>query len=892
MVREKRHFFMFFLAGAILASGFSVFGESGKNTAIDREMQANIYNSKDPVGFVDYAARKMACDQAFDMRNMSQSAGAKWENMGPAGFGRVADIKLDPTNDQIVYCGSASGGIWKSTNGGTSWTQIFNNQKTQCISDIEFDPTNHNTIWVATGEGNAGGGAVMYPGAGIYKSTDAGATWTNMGLDTSYYIGRISIDSTNPNIIFVAVNGCRWGKNPQRGVYRTKDGGTTWQLVKFVSDSTGCADVRIWPSNHLRVFANFWTVWKQPYARTFVGPECRVWRSDDGGDTWVQMGTAEGLPTTDIGKNTMDICKSNPNVMYIVYLNSSNTMKGIWKSTNGGMNWSQTGAPTTDIFAFYAQYFCQLRVNPYNANDVIILGISSMRSTDGGATYTGNSPGTHADDHAFCWSSQNQNTCYLGNDGGIYKSTTGASGTFTQLGMGTLAGGGISQAQIYFCDIAPDNANYRYSGLQDNGQIMTATGGDANSSWSAMYGGDGMYVRCDHGNSNYVIGAMQFGGFSYSSNRGASAMTALPALSGRCYWAAPVEFDAPKGRTYLGSQYVYRATRGTTTFTQISNDLTNGDHTAGNYPYGTITTIGANNGACYAGTDDGNVFVTKDGTAASPVWTKIRVGDLGAPPANSPYPGNQYRYDGFIRQIEVDKSSADGSVAYVAISYFRWGPKNWKPKLYKLTNWGLGGVGSADWQDISGDLPAYATTNRVENDTSAARKNWLYCATDYGTFYSINNGVNWNWLGDNTIPTIVNNDFSIHYGTNYLYVATYGRGLWRLNLSNVTPVKPPDNGNTVVFKGAQMLKNFPNPVMTRTEIQFKVKDQQQIFLAIYDLRGRQVRMLMNNKRVNADELQTATWDKTDDNGGRVATGNYICRVMGEKVTLAKVIIVK
>jgi hypothetical protein len=818
-------------------------------------------------GSPDISARQ----QAFERRAAAAPSAPKWESTGPYGVGRVPVVTVDPGDDKIVYVGAASGGVWKTTDGGASFKQIFNDAKSQSSGDLAIAPSDRNLLWMGTGENNGGGGSITYPGAGIYKSTNAGQTWQHMGLDSSHTISRIAIHPTNPNIVLVAVVGSFWEKSQARGVYRTTNAGATWEKVLYMDDSTGASDVVIHPTNPNRVFANFWTAHRYPFARTWGGNSCRMHRSDDGGATWKLLGSAEGLPTNDLGRSSMDVCKSNPNIMYLIYLASNNTFKAIYKSTNAGDNWAPISAspPGATMFSYYAHSFCRIRINPTDPNDIVVLGITSYRSTSGGASWSRCFLNTHADARAFSWSTQNNNLVYLGDDGGFSSSTGGPNGTFNY--KGRQAAGGLEMAQIYNMDIASDNANYRYVGLQDNGVQMTTNGG---GSWQEIVGGDGMCIRVDYGAPANVIGCLQDGNFQRSSSRG-TGMVAISGFTGRGPWDSPVDIDPTNGMAYIGSEFILRATRGSGNFAKVSPDLSNGDHSVANYGYGTVQAIAAHNGVVYAGTDDGNVWVTKDGRAASPTWTRTRNGKTGGPGTG------ERSFDGWIKEITVDASIADASNAYVAISYFRWGPKNWKPSAYKLTNFGLGGPGTADWKDVSGDLPPYVSVNKVIKDSAPARNGWLYAATEFGMFYSTNGGVNWAWLGDKALPIITVNDMNLHAGTNYLYAGSYGRGLWRINLAEVTV-----HSETIAAQGAQFLKNFPNPVSLATQVQFRVRNDQKLLVAVYDMSGRHVRTLFD-QLVQAGKPYAINWDRTDGVGAKVPAGHYILRAMGDKVTLAR-----
>jgi photosystem II stability/assembly factor-like uncharacterized protein len=828
--------------------------------------------------------------QASALRKAAATQAVPWEPLGPYGIGRINDVAVDPSNDQTLYVGAAGGGVWKSTNGGTNLTQIFNDYD-QSIGSIAVDPSNSQIVWVGGGENMYGGGSLTYPGTGIFKSTDGGATWIKQKMsptsgpscmDSLFYTSRITVTPGNSNRVFVAAQGPLWGKNTCGGVYRTTDGGANWAQVlgprsgnpnfSAGDDSTGATDVRVHPTTPNRVFANFFTAQRLPYGRTWGGPSSRVWRSDDGGATWTILGAAEGLPTTDLGKSTMDFCAvSNPNIAYMVYFTAANQLKNVYKSSDGGMTWttiSTLNGNNSALYSYYAHTFGQIRVNPSDPNDVIVMGISSYRTTNGGTSWSSTFPGAHDDKRTMAWSRTNGNLVYLGDDGGIKKYTTGPNGTVSTLGTANM-----NISQLYGIDVAQDdaNANYRYIGLQDNGTLYTTNGG---TSWSNYAGGDGMQFHVDHGNSNYVIGGSQYGAFQLSTNRGASR-SSVSGYNGRKLWDAGIALDSASHYTYLGSQYVHRAAPGSASYTQISNDLTNGDHSLANYPMGTISAISAHNNTLFAGTDDGNVWVNLAANTAttSSGWVKIRDGNGTDTCIDH---AGERGYDGWIKLITPDYNDPTGHTAYIGISYFRWGIKCWRPGLYKVVMNGS----TATWTDISGDLPRRINANRIISDG----RGYLYAGTDYGVYFSVNGGVNWQWLGDRTLPIVPVNDLVIHAKTNYLYIATYGRGTWRYPLTSAVPVRHTQNDLTV--KGNQMLKHFPDPVVETTNIQFNVSDPQPVSLAVYDITGREVRILLD-KSVEADKNYDVTWNRTNDHGDRLQKGIYILRLVGEKVTLAR-----
>lgn len=897
----------------VLSSASGEEGDEGKGTKI---IPRTVFSSP-------YAA-----DQAWEMRQLSMKssiplgkqvaitvqppAGSPqpaWTYVGPTGYGRVWEIEVDPTSDQIVYmAGSSGAGVWKSVNQGSTWRFLSNNFKSQSIGDIAIDPLNHNTIWVGTGEVLPGGGSISYPGCGIYRSLYAGDSLKFMGLggDSSCHITRVSVCPTNSNVVLVGAMGGLFYNTTNRGVYRTANGGTTWQLVLRINDSTGCADVQFHPSNPARALACMWTAIRYPWERLWVSPASRVYISNDTGKTWTVIST--GLPTTDLGRSSLAWSKSNPQVVYMIYFGAT-SIKGTYRSADGGSTWTQTaGMPSSSLFSYYGYTFAQIRCNPANENDVIALGMTCQRTTNGGGSWANCFPTSlHLDFHAVAWSTQNNNIMFLGDDGGITKGTAGPNGSFAYLGQGALASngfapGGLAISQMYALDVARDNANYRYAGFQDEGTHCTTTGGATYAAWTPQrIGGDGFTVRVDPGNCLYAIGCLQYGAYYRSSDRITFSGFSIPGT--RKQWKSPIAIDSASGRVYLGSERVCMGTRGSGTFTNISNDLTNGDHTPdeGHYPYGTISALGAsyyNNGVCYAGTDDGNVWVSRNATGTGATWTRIRNGLIAGAIETSgtgEWSGPQERTnaDGWITDVWVDQSATDGSKAYVSVWYHRWGYPAYKPRIYQLSNWGLGGVGSVDWVDISGDIPPKVTTTKVVKDNHVDRLGWLYCSTDYGMYYSTNNGVHWAWMGDTSLPVVNCTDICLHNGSQALFISTYGHGMNRLDLTLLPPLSTVAvKGNyEVVSKGVQTLGNYPNPVVNRTTIKFTVRERQDITVAIYDMQGREVCRLLNQK-VEAGRSLSVSWNRTNNSGGRVASGNYICRVLGEKVTLAKQLTVK
>ncbi|HUM47066.1 MAG TPA: hypothetical protein PLD84_09065 [Chitinophagales bacterium] len=298
-----------------------------------------------PYGKIDYTAHRNA---TVSFKNAQSAAYAfkptgiaEWEFAGPVNIGgRIVDIEFDPSNQQIAYLGAASGGIFKTKDGGTSWLPIFDNETTLSIGDIAVAPSNPSILYVGTGEANGGSGSLTYDANGIYKSTNAGLTWTNVGLQSTRMTGRMAVHPTNPDIVFAATMGDLYGPTPDRGLYKTTDGGTTWDNVLFVNDSTGVIDVVINPQDPDIVFAATWMRTRHPNSKDYAGVESGVWKSVDGGDTFVRLGAANGLPPINVeySRIGIDLCAASPNVVYCVYLNDEYSFAGLFKSVDNGNN--------------------------------------------------------------------------------------------------------------------------------------------------------------------------------------------------------------------------------------------------------------------------------------------------------------------------------------------------------------------------------------------------------------------------------------------------------------------------------------------------------------------------------------------------------------------------
>lgn len=794
-----------------------------------------------PYDHINQEAYKEALMQAsadrksYRMPNAQQS----WEFAGCINIGgRITDIEMHASDQQTIYAGAATGGVFKSTNAGTSWFPIFDNTLSLTIGDIAIAPSNPNILYVGTGEANGGGGSSTYDGLGIYKSTDAGSTWTYSGLDEIGNTGRIVINPKDPEKVFVAAMGDLYGKTPDRGIYRTVDGGASWQKVLFVSDSTGAIDIVINPKNSDTLYAALWERIRTINRETYGGVSCNVYRSFDGGTTWKIL--ANGLPTSsnNSGRIGLAISESSPNVVYAIYADKEGLFKGIYKSTNSGNSWARMNdGSLTNMFATYGWWFGRIHVDPTDPDVVYAIGYDLYKSTNGGSSWKNIGNSVHVDHHAVYVHPKNPNFVLLGNDGGVYISKN-AAGSWVHVPN-------LPITQFYTCEVDAKNPQRLYGGAQDNGVNRTTTG--KLNDWRTIVGGDGFVALVDPINNNYVYGASQNGALQRSINGGNSFSSGTNGISNsdRKNWNTPVIFDPTNPQImYYGANRLYKSTNRAASWTAISKDLTNGN--AGN-GLGTITCIAvapSSRNIIYVGTDDGNVWRTANGGSN---WNKIS--------ASLPVR--------WVTRIAVDMQNP--SIAYVTLSGFRY--DEYQPHILKTIDAGL------TWNDISGNLPA-APINEVLIDPSD--NSTLYIGTDVGVYAGSSNG-NWFPLGD-SLPNVPITDLTLHQPTRMLLAATFGRSMYKYNLGSSTPV----------VEHTASLFSFtvkPNPVRSSTKISFQLNEQQQGKVELFDLSGKLVSVLYDGMLHKGDN--EFTWNTAENNNNALPNGTYICRIMSDKIFVSK-----
>ncbi len=477
------------------------------------------YLDADPKAYIDAIeqAHKLQSESAENRVSKGQNT-VQWEFIGPVNVGgRVVDLEFNPSNPDIIYAGFATGGIFKSTDMGVSWFPIFDDQAVLTVGDIAIDPQNTDVIYVGTGEAN--GGHNNFPGGGIFKSTNAGQTWNFLGLEQTTSIGRVLVHPTNSNIVYLAAVGSYFSPNPERGIYKSTDAGATWNQSLYISDSTGAIDIIMDPTNPDRMMASMWERVRRPTSSHLYGPSSGIYWTTDGGNNWQLIPSSAGLPNSNsqnVGRIGLAISQSNPDIVFALYTDGYQIIS-LFRTTNFGITWEdvdtdnelQNGAST------FSWYFGQVRVNPTNPDIVYVMDVAFMGSTNGGNTWPiiygyGGPSQLHVDHHTLAFHPTNPSFIINGNDGGINISTDG--------GVGWSDAAQIPATQFYEIGLDASNSLAAYGGTQDNGTNRTQDGGLNN--WQHIYGGDGFYVIVDYSNPNIIYAESQFGSLGKSTNGG------------------------------------------------------------------------------------------------------------------------------------------------------------------------------------------------------------------------------------------------------------------------------------------------------------------------------------------------------------------------------------
>ncbi len=736
----------------------------------------------------------------------SQFANLKARSIGPAGMsGRVTSIDALHSNPDIIYLGTASGGVWKTENGGSNWLPIFDDQPILNIGAVAIQQSNPSVLWVGTGEGNPRNSLNL--GGGIYKSLDGGKTWQLKGLEKTSNIHRVIIDPTEPNTVYAAAIGNPYAEHPQRGVYKTTDGGNSWKLILHTNDTSGCAELVMDPSNPNKLIANMWQHRRTPYSFKSGGPGSGLYMTYDGGKTWEKLGKKQGLPEGDYGRIGITISTNQPKRIYALV---EATKNGLYKTDDGGFKWELVNSNAVDV-TNRPFYFQDIRVDPLNENRLYNINQMISMSEDGGKTFQNVIPysGIHPDHHAFWIHPTNPNFIIDGNDGGIGVShDRGRTWKFDeQLPIG----------QFYHINVDNELPYHLMGGMQDNGSwrgpaYTWIEGGIKNFFWDNIWSGDGFDMSPDPQDANWVYAMSQMGGLGrYNVATGEQTSLQPPGLDAkkrlRFNWnAAFAQAPDDAATIYYGSQFVHKSTNKGNTWQIISPDLTTNNPAqqkqdengglsldiTGAENYNTILCIEPSTkdkNIIWVGTDDGNLQLTKDG---GKTWTNFR-GKIPGMPEGS-----------WIPQIRASRY-LEGEAMVVCNDYRRG---DFKPYIFRTTNFGQ------SWEQIlaSTNVQGYALC--VLQDP--VQPNLIFVGTEKGLWVSFDKGTSFEqWK--NGYPSVSTYDLVIQEREADLCIATFGRAIYVMD--DIRPLRKfaANGGGTPKKK----LVVFESP--TAYEVQFKNK---------------------------------------------------------------------
>jgi photosystem II stability/assembly factor-like uncharacterized protein len=722
-----------------------------------------------------------------------------WRSIGPANHsGRILDIAVDPRDPQRFFVASATGGVWKTTNHGLNFKQVFQSKTAFSIGDIAIDPSDSNTIWVGTGEGN--NQRSSYWGDGVYKSSDGGKTWKNMGLPHSQHIGRILVDPSDGNRVFVAALGALYSPNPERGLYRTTDGGKTWRQVLKISEDVGVVDVAMMPGKPQVMLAASYERRRKAWNFDGAGPGSGVWRSVDGGTSWKRI--TKGLPKGEIGRIGVAFSLSQPKIVYLTLSNQNiakrkakrrfiepegvaeseereeGNPKGlelppqavqgrqplvggeVYRSEDGGKTWKKVSRKS--VGGTPAYYYGQIRVHPKDSQKVYVLSVPLYFSSNGGKTFRSIARGIHVDHHALWIDPSAEGHLLLGNDGGFHETWDNGK---TWLHFQNLPAG------QYYAVTADLASPYRvYGGTQDNGTWGVPSQGPTRkgirlTDCFKVSGGDGFQVQVDPEDPNLVYSEYQFGNLMRTDLRTMRSKGIKPRpkkgeSAFRFNWMSPIRLSSHNHTTlYFGGNKLFKSLDRGDTWKAISEDLTTQDASkiAGNVPHCTLTAIGESplrEGLLMVGTDDGKLWLTpNDGVT----WKDLT--------------------DALPREARglwissIDPSHHQKGRFYVSVTGYR--EDDFLPRVYVTEDFGL------TFRKISGNLPKEGPVNVVREDV--VNPDLLFVGTEFGTFFSTTGGGTWLPLGKGN-PSVAVHDLFVHPRDGDLIAGTHGRGLFILDI--------------------------------------------------------------------------------------------------------------
>ncbi|MFI5372317.1 MAG: FlgD immunoglobulin-like domain containing protein [Candidatus Eisenbacteria bacterium] len=799
-----------------------------------------------PTGVIDpdkvaAAYQQARMDRAAAALTLSSST-LPWVSAGPTNVGGRITAMAVVSGGNVIYIGSANGGVFKSVDGGVNWSPVFDAVSVPSIGAVSLDPTNANTVYVGTGESNAS--VDSYDGAGVFRSTDAGVTWQYLGLAETRRIGAVAVDPSNPSRIYVAAMGPQFSTDSNRGLYRSEDGGAHWSRMLYVSDSTGVTDIAINPLHPDTVFCATWERVRRPTYRRAYGPECGIWRSIDHGTTWTRLLNGMPVPSDDVGRIGLAISPTRPRWIYAQIIQGATlgyNGLGMWRSTDGGDSWVKRDNPANITFANgfggFGWYFGEDQVDPVDPNVVYSAGQVYMRSSDGGVTFGSFNFGLHPDVHAIWVDPTNTLRVYTGTDGGFYKTVNGGGGWVKSIHLPI--------SQFYAGAIDPNNPTRLLGGTQDNDCLQTNGNPD---DWQSMnFQADGFVVLVDPTDPTITFGEYQYGSYGAgpfrSTSYGGSGTFAAPSgfsPSDRYNWCMPYCISPTDHNVMLaGSQRVYKSVNNGVSYSVASGDLTR--NLLSSLTYSTISALdisGPDPNTYYAGTDDGKVSRS---TNAGATWTDITA-------------GLPIRY---VTHVVADPVAA--ATVFVTLSGF--GLDEHVPHIYRSTDRGT------SWTAIDGNLPD-APVNDVVVDP--ANTQHLFAATDVGVYCTNDLGNYWYPFGQG-MPLQPVMDLSYNPATHLLAAATHGRSQWKIDATDYLAGVPagPAAGRL------RLTPPVPDPFRTEVRFTLETPSAGRAQVDVFDAQGRRVRALFAGSLPAG--RRDFTWDGRDARGVEAPAGVYLVR---------------
>ncbi len=692
----------------------------------------------------------------------------RWRLVGPFRGGRVDAVAGDPTKPLVFYFGAVNGGVWKTVNAGMTWDNITDGRTDiSSVGAITVSSSDPNVIYVGTGESQLREDLTY--GSGIYRSTDAGATWTHLGLSETHQITTIRVHPTNPDIAYVAAIGHAFGPNAERGVFRTMDGGKSWKKILFLNDSTGATDLSMDPANPRILFAAMWKFQRTPWGMDAGGGRSGLWKSKDGGDTWIELTKNPGMPKALIGKIGVSVSPANPQRIY-ASIEAKDTLGGIFRSDDGGEHWTRTNGQQQ--FQVRPWYYSAVTADPSNENTLYVMNLQVWKSIDAGRTFT-RVRVPHGDTHIMWVDPKNSDRLINGNDGGGTVSLDGGK-SWSSI---------MNQPTSQFYHVITDNQwPYRlYGAQQDNSTVSIASRSDFGAigerDWWPVAGCENAHIAVDPRNPSITYGGCYTGMLSRHDNRTQQSNDiavwlnnydgiAVKDVPNRFQWTFPVMLSPHDPNVlYAASQHLWRSTTEGASWQKVSPDLTYADTATmgpsggpvhkdmtGTEWYATIYALvesPTTKGLLWTGSDDGRVHITRDNGST---WTDVT-------------PKAMVKH---TRVTGIEPSRYDPAVAYLSAT--RYQMDDFQPYLYKTSDYGK------TWTRIDAGIAMGAYTRSIREDV--VRRGLLFAATETGVYVSFDDGVRWETLQLN-LPRVSVRDLRVQ--GNDLVVATHGRSFWALD---------------------------------------------------------------------------------------------------------------